>query len=170
VDVDECVSSPCQNGAVSCSHLQDDYFCYCAPGYVGHDCEVDFDECSSSPCSVEGSNDCIDRVSNFDCVCKDGWDGKRCENDRDECESSPCQNGGACTQTPSLCYDLCGERLGSGFAQCASGGCVPVSNASGVWASNLTAHNTYQCNCTNGFLGDNCELDVDECFSSPCSE
>lgn len=38
VDVDECASSPCENGAV-CSHGVDSYSCRCALGYEGPQCQ-----------------------------------------------------------------------------------------------------------------------------------
>jgi hypothetical protein len=38
-DINECFSSPCQNGG-SCSNLINNYTCACRPGYTGHDCEI----------------------------------------------------------------------------------------------------------------------------------
>ena len=39
VDVDECVSSPCQNGG-NCTDGVNGYTCFCAKGYTGNNCET----------------------------------------------------------------------------------------------------------------------------------
>ena len=38
-DIDECASSPCQNGA-TCNDQVNMYTCTCAPGYNGTHCEI----------------------------------------------------------------------------------------------------------------------------------
>ena len=38
LDIDECATSPCQNGG-SCSDQINDYTCNCTSGYVGTNCE-----------------------------------------------------------------------------------------------------------------------------------
>lgn len=37
-DIDDCASSPCQNGA-TCTDKVNDYQCDCDPGYSGKDCD-----------------------------------------------------------------------------------------------------------------------------------
>ena len=39
LDVDDCASSPCQNGG-TCSDAINSYTCICAPGYAGSNCEI----------------------------------------------------------------------------------------------------------------------------------
>ena len=39
LDIDECASSPCLNGA-TCTNLLDQYQCACKPGYTSHRCEI----------------------------------------------------------------------------------------------------------------------------------
>ena len=53
VDIDECASTPCQNGG-SCTDAVNGYSCACVPGYVGNNCEIskenmvcDFQTCTS---------------------------------------------------------------------------------------------------------------------------
>ena len=56
IDIDECLSSPCKNGA-TCADSTDDseigfheYECFCSAGWEGFNCDVDIDECASNPC------------------------------------------------------------------------------------------------------------------------
>jgi hypothetical protein len=60
IDIDECVSNPCQNNA-ACSDSTTDasipidaYRCACPPRFSGHDCEF-LDECSYDPCHMRDS-------------------------------------------------------------------------------------------------------------------
>ena len=39
IDVDECTSSPCQNGG-NCSDGVNGYTCVCVDGYTGDECET----------------------------------------------------------------------------------------------------------------------------------
>ena len=39
LDINECMSSPCQNKAV-CINLPDSYLCICTAGYKGPNCET----------------------------------------------------------------------------------------------------------------------------------
>ena len=90
-DVDECASSPCQNGALchesstNASVAADAYMCACLRGFddpLG-DCRTDIDECASSPC-VNGAR-CSDSNSGdvspdaFSCACTAGYTNGVCE-------------------------------------------------------------------------------------------
>eukprot|EP01052_Picozoa_sp_SAG31_P001136 SAG31_NODE_37_length_31616_cov_38.688359_10_plen_1872_part_00 len=153
-DVDECLSSPCQNGA-SCADSTSDtslavdfYNCNCSTGWMSDNCVQDVDECASSPCENGGT--CYDsssatnqatllpQVGEFVCLCAQGWssiDGQHCNHDIDECESSPCQNGGICTESQA----------------------------------NATSVGEYECSCIDGFSDSNCATNIDDCQSNPCA-
>ena len=49
MDIDECSSSPCMNGA-SCDNGENQFECRCAPGFDGTICDININECESNPC------------------------------------------------------------------------------------------------------------------------
>ena len=49
LDVNECMPSPCVNGA-RCEDRPADYICYCVPGFTGKNCQTQIDECQSGSC------------------------------------------------------------------------------------------------------------------------
>ena len=51
LEADECLSSPCQNGAL-CEDRFAEVECFCLPGFAGKYCEIDIDECAGEPCIV----------------------------------------------------------------------------------------------------------------------
>ncbi|XP_019639762.1 PREDICTED: fibropellin-1-like [Branchiostoma belcheri] len=93
VEVDECRSAPCQNGAV-CQDGGNSFTCQCVPGYAGTLCEIDIDECFGVTC--QNGAVCQDGVNSFTCQCVPGYTGTLCETNVDECSSDPCQNGAVC--------------------------------------------------------------------------
>ena len=64
VNVNDCASSPCNNG--TCLDLVNKYTCACPPGMTGHNCEVKLDECTSQPC-LNGK--CVTEEDGFSCSC-----------------------------------------------------------------------------------------------------
>ncbi|XP_019634114.1 PREDICTED: uncharacterized protein LOC109477328 [Branchiostoma belcheri] len=79
-EINECASNPCQNGA-QCENRMNSYYCRCAAGYQGTNCETDINECSSNPCQHGGT--CTDRVNGFSCACNTGYAGDTCGTDLD---------------------------------------------------------------------------------------
>ena len=74
--MDECSSSPCQNGGF-CGDQVGGFVCVCVVGYTGSLCEQDIDECASSPCVNQAQ--CKDTVSGYVCRCQAGYRGTHCE-------------------------------------------------------------------------------------------
>eukprot|EP01052_Picozoa_sp_SAG31_P013954 SAG31_NODE_852_length_11515_cov_6.636125_3_plen_323_part_00 len=147
-DVDECASSPCENGGSCLETAIDRYTCVCTgtdprgggtPGYQGHNCAQDVDECNSVPCKNGGT--CSHPVGRgfFQCFCAPGYSSDTCEEDIDECTSEPCVNW----------HDA------DGFGNNIQSSCVDLIAS-------------YRCICAPGYSGHNCETDVDECTSLPC--
>ena len=117
IDFNECISAPCQNGALcvesgmigwaAATNTQpvapNSYECHCQPGFVGSQCDVDIDECQSEPCFNNGS--CTDSSDNnliatttYYCECSAGFQGSECEVDVNECASEPCNERAALTR------------------------------------------------------------------------
>ncbi|XP_060582136.1 uncharacterized protein LOC132738608 isoform X2 [Ruditapes philippinarum] len=139
-DIDECLSTPCQNGG-TCLDKLNEYQCNCMPGYTGADCETDIDECASNPC-VNGAT-CLDKVNAYFCNCIPGFSGTNCETDVNECTSNPCKNGATCV-----------DRVNSYQCQCSPGyngtNCNACMCKHGKCAPN-------GCICYEGWSGNDCD-------------
>jgi serine/threonine protein kinase len=146
----------------------------------GGNCDLDVDECVSQPCTHNAT--CIESTTSasvppdrYQCACPPGIAGGECsagylfayqsrchelgggcDLDMNECISAPCRNDASCTESNN-------------------GGDIPIDK--------------YRCSCAKGFvngvcdlafealdysglcsvaLGGNCDVDVDECRSTPC--
>lgn len=76
IDLDECESNPCKNGA-TCKTLGtalDFYQCLCVTGYDGVNCETDIDECASNPC--QNGATCTNHLGSYECACLPGTLGE----------------------------------------------------------------------------------------------
>lgn len=62
LQIDECSSQPCLNGA-TCRDALGTFACSCAPGFLGDLCETNLDECISRPCLNGGQ--CTDGASGY---------------------------------------------------------------------------------------------------------
>uniref|UniRef100_A0A3P8ZN67 Sushi, nidogen and EGF-like domains 1 n=1 Tax=Esox lucius TaxID=8010 RepID=A0A3P8ZN67_ESOLU len=172
IEVDECLSYPCQNGG-TCFDQVSGFICQCPAGFTGTVCETDIDECMDSPC-LYGAQ-CVQGVDSFTCVCEKGFVGMLCETDMDECGSQPCQNGGECKDqvngyscscpaafTGTHCETVLTVVNSSSTPQtenhtvsCEGQGCESHQ------ICEYTALDVYNCTCAPGFYGNNCE---EECL------
>eukprot|EP01049_Picozoa_sp_SAG25_P015858 SAG25_NODE_3386_length_1102_cov_1.168495_1_plen_298_part_10 len=188
-DVDECKSSPCQNGA-NCTHSavagsvgHHSYSCACNAGYAsgmcgyafiaqyraacsvaeGGNCNVDVDECTSKPC--HNGAKCTQSVNAYACACVAGFSSGSlgaCEKDVDECASKPCANSAVCVESSrdaSVSPDAYRCVCTAGFAN-------------GMCNYNFIGEYTDRCqvreSAENKSLSGNCDIDVNECDSNPC--
>uniref|UniRef100_A0A8C4EBL8 Neurogenic locus notch homolog protein 1 n=1 Tax=Dicentrarchus labrax TaxID=13489 RepID=A0A8C4EBL8_DICLA len=154
-DINECSLGQCINTKGS-------FHCKCQSGYIGPRCELDINECMSNPCLNEAT--CLDQIGKFQCICMPGYKGEFCEIDTDECASSPCLNSGKCI-----------DKINTFHCQCPTGEaavlhmfmCVTVNTRMRV--STVSKPDLTLCICLQpSFTGSHCQIDIDECASTPC--
>ena len=172
---DFCFSSPCQNEG-NCTSGSNGFTCDCPTDVSGETCQTKARFCDSNPCLNLGK--CVERLRSFECECEGRFTGPQCEQalfKSDGCQSKPecAANGGECTSGPSGTTCFCGN----------SGKAGPSCEWNNATSSNVTtcAQNpclyggtcidlkeSFECECSIGFIGERCETDVNECLSNPC--
>uniref|UniRef100_UPI003AAC0E98 protein eyes shut homolog n=1 Tax=Centroberyx gerrardi TaxID=166262 RepID=UPI003AAC0E98 len=168
IEVNECLSQPCQNGGF-CTDELNSFSCQCPLGITGNYCEINIDECISSPCLHNAT--CVDLAHGYECVCMPGFAGTKCELDIDECASSPCKNGATCIDQPGNYFCQCVAPFkgrNCEFLPCEANN--PCENGAECMEELDQDHFPlgFRCHCHRGFTGPRCEINVDECSSSPC--
>uniref|UniRef100_A0A2M4CIK6 Delta-like protein n=1 Tax=Anopheles darlingi TaxID=43151 RepID=A0A2M4CIK6_ANODA len=156
-----CNEQPCLHGA-TCQPVQHGneslnidsvlkYRCLCVSGWMGSHCELESVTCAEKPCH---HGNCIDamntgvagtNVANFRCECPPGYSGSSCEIKTGECHAGFCVNGGTCHVS----------------------GSTSISIAI-LLASNDGRAGSLMCLCPDGFVGERCEENVDDCVGNLC--
>jgi hypothetical protein len=168
----------------------------CPEGYDGDPC-TDIDECENFTHDCSNNATCTNTDGSFECKCNEGFvgDGKICAVGA-ECTDNPCQNDSICSFIESgepateclaaqdtagcpaskACEDAvceldsfcCSSKWEGSCADCANGG----ENYYGIDCSSISPLCTGQggtfCTCTDGWEGDVCDKDVDECEANQC--
>ncbi|CAC5419913.1 Fibrillin-1,Fibulin-1,Fibulin-5,Fibrillin-2,Latent-transforming growth factor beta-binding protein 4 [Mytilus coruscus] len=166
-DIDECLDI---NGGCSeyCRNLNGSYECYCKKGlHLESDSKtcIDIDECSSN--NGECDHVCKNDHAVFRCECYQGFgldeNGKSC-NDNNECLGS------------NKCSQSCNNTIGSYVCSCdpeyqlESDGftCTDIDDCLGIECFNkgrcVDFPGSYTCKCEEGFEGEHCEFDINECL------
>ncbi|KAH7640703.1 DNA repair protein Rad9,Rhp9 [Dermatophagoides farinae] len=164
----------CQNGA-TCSLIENSTMpsCICKPGYHGENCEHILHTCDTINCLNNGHCQINGPDGLAVCQCIDGFDGKNCEHNIDDCpKPNPCSNGGHCVDGISNYTCQCippyyGANCTNIWNPCQS----PEENPCQNGGHCLTAQDflSYNCSCSLGFTGDNCEINIDDCAQHNCS-
>ena len=185
IDINECDSNPCQNGAACTDSTTDPavskhtYQCTCVPGFANGVCGYTYFTTGWPFSESNGDYTARCSVMESDDNPTDATLGGNCDMDVNECDSSPCQNGAVCSDSvtepavadtgPTGPPAVVGVSVHAYQCTCTAG------YANGVCEySFITEYNT-QCsviesddNPTDATLSGNCDIDVNECDSSPC--
>uniref|UniRef100_A0A673H307 Slit homolog 2 protein-like n=1 Tax=Sinocyclocheilus rhinocerous TaxID=307959 RepID=A0A673H307_9TELE len=153
-----CLSNPCKNDGTCSNHPVDFYRCTCPYGFKGQDCKEPIHACISNPCQNGGTCHLKDGEENTHwCVCPDGFEGDECELNIDDCEDNDCENNSTCVDGINNYTCLCSpEYTGNPHKH-------KDSHARNALCSLCSV-----CVCPDGFEGDECELNIDDCEDNDC--
>jgi hypothetical protein len=169
IDFDDCanVTAECNNG--TCVNGENSFSCACDTGYSGEFCETNVDDCVGVVC-LNGAI-CQDSIDKYECLCPPSYFGKLCGSLNDACASNVCVNGAECVaddaSTPGYACEcpegFVGDFCGTDVNECATSPCL-----NGGTCEDLVGR--YSCLCVDGWEGEQCQLNPDDCFSvtEPC--
>ena len=170
---DACVSVPCRQDG-TCTSAGQEYTCRCQSGFEGDNCERDVNECEDgAPCSNDGV--CINRAGSFVCLCQTGWTGETCDQTAIPCTETyqrMCDpNFATCRMTSSTGYEctcVAGFVSGNNGRKCEETDPCADELEPCQFGSCKARQGIALCTCDDGYVGDACDTDVDDCASSPC--
>ena len=157
-------SNPVKKYYQECEEQDPPLICYDV--FSADDLHVCLDACAADPCTEPHQICQLDNSDNgYNCnTCEPGWNGAGCSNPTcdppsDPTQNHPCFGRGNCTginqsntNSPWICTTPCTSNPCQNNAVCHS----------------YTDYTDYQCDCTAGFTGRNCETSLSKCNPNPC--
>ncbi|XP_052253079.1 fibrillin-1-like [Dreissena polymorpha] len=181
-DIKECAKNP---NPCSQSCLETEGYYECACNQTGYQLAEDKTTCINCSAGKFGQNctqtcDCVEANTEScardtgTCTCKAGLIGTKCEEDKNECSTDPCTANSTCQNTNGSYVCDCN----SGYIKSADGTCRVcrswqygarcASDCECDTNNSLSCSNTNgTCTCKNGWRGDNCTTNVNECQANP---
>ncbi|PAV78411.1 hypothetical protein WR25_15182 isoform Q [Diploscapter pachys] len=173
----------CQNGGKCLEYDQKSGKgkCQCPLEFTGVNCEKDVDECElarkDGQHACRDNGECVNTFGSYKCVCKPGYVSEDCsiqENPEIECNDAEpdrqCQHGGVCIYDELKNNKTCECPKGYEGLFCEKD--VDECKHYSPCQNYGTCQNTdggYRCFCMDGFKGDQCQINEDDCIDNKCS-
>ncbi|CAG7820206.1 unnamed protein product [Allacma fusca] len=112
--------------------------------------------CYGKECLNEGT--CKDPSNDYDCTCSPGYNGSLCGTNIDECVGNLCTEGSICVDGIANYTCDCKEGYNGWLCDTDVDECEgsPCKNE-GICTNLMASEGFYRCNCTDDFVGVNCE-------------
>ncbi|CAD5115618.1 DgyrCDS4573 [Dimorphilus gyrociliatus] len=177
--INPCLSNPCSLERSVCVPLANgSYICDCLLGFNDPpDCQKYVDPCTMNGrkniCKNGGT--CAHRPGSNQtfCICSNIFSGDHCEIWNPACDSNPCMNNATCNSTgiagfKCICHCLYEGRLCEKTKDFCDTYPKPCSVGFAKKCVQISGVCQATCICEDGFYGEECIFDMDECQSGPC--
>lgn len=177
--INACLSNPCPQERSVCVPLANaTYRCHCLLGFNDPPaCQKYVDPCTSTGhkniCQNGGTCAHQPGSNQTFCICSNIFSGDYCEIWNPACDSNPCMNNATCNSTGIAGFKCICDCLHEGrLCEKTKDFCDTYPKPCSVGFAKKCVHISGQCQatciCEDGFYGEECIFDTDECQSNPC--